>query len=197
MLDRIMSSSGRPMSTELLHQIVERLRSRDPNERQMIAGLVRRATAHCAWSPNPGPQAQAFACEADELFYGGQAGGGKTDLGLGLALTTHRRSLILRRINKDAVKLVERVAQILGHRDGYNGQLQRWRLGDKLVEFAGCEHEDDKHRFKGDPHSSTRGRTFCNRSTGSSLAGTGRPIRGNAAESWWGQTRRRLPRGYG
>src|SRR6266481_1499150 len=114
--------------------------------------LVRSATAHCAWSPNPGAQARAYGCEADELFYGGQAGGGKTDLGLGLALTAHKRSLILRRINKDAVKLVERVAQILGHRDGYNGQLQRWKLGDRLIEFAGCEHDDDKHRFKGDPH---------------------------------------------
>jgi hypothetical protein len=148
----VLSFAGRAMNTELLDQIVQRLRSRDPGERQAIASLVRRATAHCAWSPNPGPQASAFACEADELFYGGQAGGGKTDLGLGLALTAHKRSLVLRRINKDAVKLVERVAQILGHRDGYNGQLQRWKLGDKLVEFAGCEHEDDKHRFKGDPH---------------------------------------------
>jgi hypothetical protein len=140
------------MNPALLDQIVQQLRSRDPAERHEITSLVQRATAHCAWSPNPGPQAQAFACEADELFYGGQAGGGKTDLGLGLALTAHKRSLILRRINKDAVKLVERVAQILGHRDGYNGQLQRWKLGDKLIEFAGCEHEDDKHRFKGDPH---------------------------------------------
>ncbi len=76
----------------------------------------------------------------------------KTQLGLGLALTAHRHSLILRRINKDVVKLVEPVAEILGHRNGYNGQLQRWRLGNRLIEFAGCEHEDDKHRFKGDPH---------------------------------------------
>ncbi len=89
---------------------------------------------------------------ADELFYGGQAGGGKTDLGLGLALTAHKRSLILRRIHKDAVKLVERVAEILGNRDGYNGQLQRWKLGHRVIEFAGCDHEDDKQRFKGDPH---------------------------------------------
>ena len=38
-----------------------------------------------AWVPNPGPQTQAFLCEADELFYGGEAGGGKTDGGIGLA----------------------------------------------------------------------------------------------------------------
>ena len=97
---------------------------------------------------NPGPQSDAFFCEADELFYGGAAGSGKTMIGVGLALTQHRRSLLLRRINKDAVKLTEVVAEILGHRDGYNGQLQRWQLGDKLIEFAGCEFEDDKQRLK-------------------------------------------------
>jgi hypothetical protein len=71
---------------------------------------------------------------------------------LGLALTQHRRSLILRRVNKDALKLAERVAEILGHRTGYNGQLHRWKLDERLIEFAGCEHEEDKQRFKGDPH---------------------------------------------
>jgi hypothetical protein len=50
-------------------------------------------------------------------------------------------------------KLVERVAAILGNRNGYNGQLQRWRLpGDRQIDFSGCEYEDDKQRFKGDPH---------------------------------------------
>jgi hypothetical protein len=117
-----------------------------------LAELADRQGRHALWCPTIGPQAEAFDCEADELFYGGAAGSGKSELGLGLALTVHRRTLILRRVNKDAVKLVERCAEILGHRNGYNGQLQRWRLGDKLLEFAGCEFEDDKQRFKGDPH---------------------------------------------
>ena len=109
--------------------------------------ILRDRTAKLLWAPNPGPH----LCKADELFYGGQAGGGKTDLGLGLALTAHKRSLILRRVNKDALKLEERAAEILGHRNGYNGQLQRWKLGDRLIEFAGCEHDDDKQRFKAIP----------------------------------------------
>lgn len=112
--------------------------------------------AESAWVPNVGPQTAAFECEADETFYGGQAGGGKSSLGLGLALTRHRRSLILRRINKDAVKLVEEVEKIVGHRSGYNGQLQRWKLETggvrRLIEFGGCEQEGDKQRYKGDPH---------------------------------------------
>jgi len=137
-------------------QITDHLARVPADARQRTLAITKERTARHLWLPNHGPQNDAYSCAADELFYGGQAGGGKTDLGLGLALTAHRRSLILRRVNKDALKLVERVAEILGHRNGYNGQLQRWRLGRgksaRTIEFAGCEHEDDKQRFKGDPH---------------------------------------------
>jgi hypothetical protein len=133
-------------------QIDGRIKNSAPKPREEALAITRERTARIAWVPNPGPQTDAYHCKADELFYGGQAGGGKTDLGLGLALAAHKRSLILRRINKDAVKLVERMADILGDRTGYNGQLQRWRLQDRLIEFSGCEYEDDKQRFKGEPH---------------------------------------------
>jgi hypothetical protein len=104
------------------------------------------------WRPNAGPQRAAYECQADELFYGGSAGSGKTDLSLGLAITRHKRSLVLRRINKDAVKLVNRLEGIVGHRTGYNGQAQSWRFGDRRIDFGGCELETDKGRFKGEPH---------------------------------------------
>jgi hypothetical protein len=135
-----------------LDGLLARLAAIPDADRQRAAEIADKQLGSPIWVPNIGPQSAAYDCEADELFYGGAAGSGKSDLGVGLALTQHRRSLILRRVNKDAVKLVERAAEILGHRDGYNGQLQRWRLGDRLIEFAGCEHEDDKQRYKGDPH---------------------------------------------
>lgn len=121
-------------------------------ERDAATAEALAATKTMLWVPNPGPQTDAYFTLADETFYGGQAGGGKTDLGCGLALTAHHRSLILRRINKDALKIVPRLEAIVGHRDGYNGQQQRWRLPGKLIEIAGCELESDKQRFKGDPH---------------------------------------------
>ena len=138
--------------TDLHGEITDSLRNAAPEERDEAAAIWHEKTTHIAWTANAGPQADAYHCEADELFYGGQAGGGKTDLGLGLALTAHKRALVLRRVNKDALKLVERVAEILGHRSGYNGQLQRWKLGDRTIAFSGCEHEDHKQRFKGDPY---------------------------------------------
>lgn len=108
------------------------------------------------WVPNAGPQMEAYYSEADELFYGGMAGGGKTDLGIGLSLTKHKNSLVMRRQHKQASKLVERFMNIIGNRDGYNGQDQIWRLNtegvDRVIDIAGCQHEDDKQKFKGIPH---------------------------------------------
>ena len=105
------------------------------------------------WVPNPGPQTVAYFSEADEVFYGGQAGGGKTDLELGLALTAHERSLVLRRTNKEVNGLVERMSSILGTRDGYNSQTGIWRLPEgRVVDLGGCQLEDDKQKYKGNPH---------------------------------------------
>src|SRR5579863_6219433 len=49
------------------------------------------------WQPLLGPQSRAFESDADELFYGGAAGGGKSDLLLGLAATKHQHSIVFRR----------------------------------------------------------------------------------------------------
>lgn len=135
-----------------LDELLARLTALPEDVRNQVVAEAKAATATMVWVPNPGPQQTAFFSDADEVFYGGQAGGGKTDLAVGLALTSHRRSLILRRINKDAVKIVSRIEEVLGHRNGYNGQLQRWKLDEKQIDIAGCEQESDKQRFKGDPH---------------------------------------------
>ena len=104
------------------------------------------------WTPNPGPQTDAYFSEADELFYGGQAGGGKSDLEVGLSVTEHHRSLLLRRTNKEALGLVERMSEVIGNRDGWSGQHGIWRLNECTVEISGCQLEDDKQKFKGSPH---------------------------------------------
>jgi hypothetical protein len=41
---------------------------------------------------------------------------------------------------------------IMGTRKGWNGQLLRFQQEKKLVDFGGCKDEDDKQRYKGDPH---------------------------------------------
>lgn len=124
-----------------------------PEELQQTIAQAQQLVGRRRWVPNPGPQTAAVFSEADELFYGGQAGGGKTDLEIGLALTEHERSLLLRRTNKEANGLVERIAGILGSRDGWNGQDDVWRLpGGRVIDVGGCQQEEDKQKYKGIPH---------------------------------------------
>src|SRR5262245_57685600 len=88
----------------------------DPNDAlaaQIFRKAPRRETAQMesafqphyavAWRPEPSniPQCQAYDSAADLLLYGGAAGGGKSELLLGLALTRHRQSVIFRRCHAD------------------------------------------------------------------------------------------------
>lgn len=107
------------------------------------------ALGHQPWYPNPGPQTEAYFCEADELYYGGQAGGGKTDLILGLAYNEHLSSLILRRLSDDTSDMVERFLGIRETREGYNDQKKRFKDGKRIIDFGGCKDEADKQRRKG------------------------------------------------
>ncbi len=121
--------------------------------RETILATAIKATAEFVWVPNEGPQTEAFFCEADELLYGGEAGGGKSDLLVGLALVAHERSLILRRINKDVADLGDRLCEIRGSSAGYNGSQHVYKeRGGRMVQLAGCEQEKDKQRWKGKPH---------------------------------------------
>ena len=82
------------------------------------------------WVPLNGPQRAAFTSEADFLFYGGAAGGGKTDLGIGLALLEHQRSIIFRREYTQLQAIEDRVIEILGTRHGYNSHANVWDMPD-------------------------------------------------------------------
>jgi len=104
------------------------------------------------WLPNPGPQRAACDSLADELFFGGEAGGGKSDILMGLAVTAHRNALLLRRTNREAAKFIKRFAEMVGHRKGWSGQRSIFTLPGRSVEFGGCQLEDDKQKYKGDPH---------------------------------------------
>lgn len=144
-------SDRKPTLADL--QSLERLIGSLPLEQQQaLASIPAVAERLERWKPNPEAQTEAYESLADELFYGGMAGGGKTDLIIGLSLTQHQRSLVLRRTHKEASKLVDRYIDILGSRDGWNGQEHVWRIDGRVIDISGCQHEDDKQKFKGTPH---------------------------------------------
>ena len=137
----------------LLDDILARLELLPKNQLDTLEAKVREAMGAPPWIPTVGPQLEAYESEADELFYGGSAGCSKTDLLVGLSLTQHRRSLVLRRTNKEASKLTERYVELLGSREGFNGSENTWHLPEgRVIDIGGCQHEDDRQKYKGTPH---------------------------------------------
>jgi len=135
-----------------IDELLTRLRDLPEEERKAIVNGALEATKPMIWVPNPGPQTTAFYSDADEILFGGEAGGGKTDLVVGLALVSHKRSLVLRRTNKEAEKLVDRFQEVIGTRDGWNSQEGVWRLDGRMIDIGGCQLEEDKQKRKGIPH---------------------------------------------
>ncbi len=105
------------------------------------------------WQPLPGPQKLAYESLADEVFYGGAAGGGKTDLLLGLAGTRHARAIIFRREFPQLREIAERSRAIYGPAGNYNEQSHLWRMRDgQLIEFGACQYEHDVEKYQGRAH---------------------------------------------
>ena len=86
------------------------------------------------WRPLAGPQMLAYYSPADILFYGGAAGGGKTDLLLGVARFEHHRSIIFRRVFPSLRAIIDRSREIYNPDgtspagDSYNESLYRLSL---------------------------------------------------------------------
>jgi hypothetical protein len=106
------------------------------------------------WVPEPTnqPQFDAYHSKADLLLYGGAAGGGKSDLILGLALTAHRRSLICRRTYVDLNGMEQRLIAIRGTRAGYNSDDMVLQFDGRLIEFGALERPGSELTWQGRPH---------------------------------------------
>lgn len=113
-------------------------------------------TASEIWTPFKGPQTRALQSKADITLFGGSAGGGKTDLLMGLALTQHRTSIIFRREFKQLEGLRERAEQLYRPFGSFNGQRELWRINiagvAKRIEFGACQLAGDEEGYQGRAH---------------------------------------------
>jgi hypothetical protein len=136
-----------------LDEILDRLGALPPTDRKALEAAASQAIKGRFFVPNVGKQTDAYFSEADEVFYGGGAGGGKSALLCGLAIEEHTKSIIFRREYPQIKGLVDEVHRQLGTRDGYNQQDKVWRLpkGNEL-EFGSVQHEDDKEKYQGRAH---------------------------------------------
>lgn len=109
------------------------------------------------WRPLPGPQSMAYHSTADIIGYGGAAGGGKTDLAVGKSLTQHRNVGIFRLNGTELLGVIDRFAELLGTRSGFNGMDKVWRLtgaeGQRIqIEFCSFPDPGDEKKYQGRPH---------------------------------------------
>jgi hypothetical protein len=122
-------------------------------DRKMIQTLHAHQIA-APWVPEPTnqPQSEAYHSKADLLLYGGAAGGGKSDLLLGLGLTAHRRSVIFRRTYVDLNGMEQRLTAIRGTRAGYNSVDMVLQFDGRLIEFGALERPGSELTWQGRPH---------------------------------------------
>ena len=117
------------------------------------ADLVRLLQRELAspWLPDPrnGPQCKAYWSAADLTLYGGAAGGGKTSLLVGLALTQHSRSVIFRRQATELGDVAEYLLKTAGSREGWNGQDKTLRLPNRLIELGHLEKPGSELAWQG------------------------------------------------
>lgn len=119
---------------------------------QILSGVVGNVSQ--CFVPSPGPQTKAYYSPADVLLYGGQAGGGKSALLLGLALTAHRRSLIMRRQYTDLTAIIDEGLKFYGSRDGFNGSSPpslKTKDG-RFIQWGACANPGDEHSWQGQAH---------------------------------------------
>lgn len=123
-----------------------------PEERTKFLGLVARTRR--VWTPLPGPQSMACFSEADVLGFGGAAGGGKSDLGVGLSCTEHRTIGFCRVNGTELVATRNRFAELVGH-EHVTQDAVRWTRPDGVavtVEFLSFPDPGDVQKYRGRPH---------------------------------------------
>lgn len=122
-------------------------------ERKELDYLLVMDMEHVPWRALPGPQTMARESKADIIGFGGAAGGGKTDLVVGLVRTEHQRSLIVRREKAQTEGIVQRMTEVQGSTEGYSSQKSIWNLpGGRIAEFAGLDNIGDERRWQGRAH---------------------------------------------
>lgn len=130
-LERDIASKPKDVQKKILHEILS-------------------STQDLKWIPSPGTQTAAYHSPADVLLFGGSPGGGKTELLLGLAFNEHSKSLIMRRRYTDLSGIVDRLIEVNGGKDGFNGSPPpSLKIPKGTIELGAANSPGDEQNFQG------------------------------------------------
>lgn len=106
------------------------------------------------WQPDPNNKPQCLAYELAksgavmEIGYGGQAGGGKTDLALGIAGTLFRHSRIMRREYPQLKGIIARGDEI--YPSSYvSGEKKSWQFDGRTILLGSMQYDKDWKKYQG------------------------------------------------
>jgi hypothetical protein len=131
-------------------ELTQFLSALTPAQKNEIAQIVDAVLPD--WAPLPGQQTLAYESEADEVYYGGAAGGAKSDLLLGMGLTHHHTSIVYRREATQLEGLTRRLIEMLGSNKGWNDSKHILKRQGKILEFGSCKDAGDEVSYQGRPH---------------------------------------------
>lgn len=122
--------------------------------------MAKKPEIKVAWDVKDNIKLEAFlACPADEIFFGGAAGGGKSE---GLLMSAVGRQevgvfnnrnwnvLILRRTFPELERsIILRSQQLFSDKANYNGVSHKWKFPNGgIIEFGHIKNEDDKTKYQ-------------------------------------------------
>lgn len=125
----------------LLDEVSAKIGGLSPEDRQALVEQVAPLAQKMRFVPLPGPQTEAYLSEADVLLYGGEAGGGKTGLLVGLA-QEHRHSILFRRESSQTDGLERFGKEVYGSK-GFNGTDLEWNWGERSLKLSGMKEPGD------------------------------------------------------
>jgi len=122
-----------------------------PAEREELNTLIAQDIQQHTWRPLPGPQTMAYESTANVVGFGGAAGGGKTDLAIGLALTKHKQVQVFRREGPQLVGITDRLIEIVGSKDNLTGKpaVYRDEARGLKIEFNSVPNLGDETKYQG------------------------------------------------
>lgn len=121
-----------------------------PKEREELDALITADITEHRWRPLPGPQTMAYESEADVIGFGGAAGGGKTDLAIGMALTQHYRTQMFRREGPQLKGIIDRLKEIVPP-TLVTGNPPVYGDGERQIEFNSMPNLGDETKYQGRP----------------------------------------------